>query len=144
VNEADLQVRNHVYRRFVETGSAPAVAELERELGTDVPSALRRLQDAHTLLLDETSGEIRMAHPFSAVPTPHTVEADGRSWYANCGLDTFGIAAALDTDAHISSICPDCGEALEIDVREGQPSPNDYVFHTVVSAGHWWDDIVFT
>ena len=144
MDETDLQIRSHVYRRFAGTGRAPAVAELEQEVGGDVRDALRRLQDAHALLLDPETGEILMAHPFSAVPTPHRVDAADGSWYANCGFDTFGIAAALETDAQISSSCPDCGDTLEIDVRDRQPIPNDYVFHTVVSAAHWWDDIVFT
>jgi Alkylmercury lyase len=144
MNEADLEVRNHVYRRFAEFGGAPTLAELEQEFGHAVAGALRRLHDAHALVLDAATGEIRMASPFSTVPTPHVVETNGRSWYANCGWDAFGIAAALHADAQISSTCPDCGDAIEINVRDEQPTPNDYLFHTVVSAAHWWDDIVFT
>jgi hypothetical protein len=144
VDDADLRVRNHVYGRFGKLGRPPTLAELADELGGDVTDALRRLQDAHAVVLDAATGEIRMAAPFSAVPTPHRVEAGGRTWYANCGWDAFGVAAALDADAHISSTCADCGETLEIDVRDQRPDPNDYVFHTVVSAAHWWDDIVFT
>jgi hypothetical protein len=144
MDERDIAVRNHVYRRFVELGRAPTLAELERELGGDVAGALRRLHDAHALVLEPEGKAIRMANPFSAVPTPHRVEADRRSWYANCGWDAFGVAAALDADAHISSTCPDCGEAIEIDVRDRRPVPEEHVFHVLVPAEHWWDDIVFT
>ncbi|MGB2875201.1 MAG: organomercurial lyase [Gaiellaceae bacterium] len=138
MDERDLQLRNEVYRRFAELGRAPTAAEL----GAD-EAALRRLHDAHALVLGP-DGEILMANPFSAVPTPHRVEAAGRSWYANCAWDAFGIPAALGTDAHISTSCPDCGEAIEIDARDKRPQPSDDVFHVLRPARHWWDDIVFT
>jgi hypothetical protein len=144
VEHADLAIRNYVYRRFVELGRAPTRAELERELGPDVDAALRRLHDAHALVLDATTAEIRMANPFSAVPTPHSVDALGRSWYANCAWDAFAIAAALGTDADVSSTCPDCAEGIEIIVRDAKPQPDDAVFHVLVPAARWWDDIVFT
>jgi hypothetical protein len=146
VNERDIQVRNYVYRRFVELGRAPTFAELQDELGDpgETEAALRRLHDAHALVLERDRPEIRMANPFSAVPTPHRVEAGGRSWYANCGWDAFGIPAALGVDGHISSACPDCGAPIEIDVHDRRPSPDEHVFHVVVPAERWWDDVVFT
>jgi hypothetical protein len=144
MEERDLHVRNHVYRGFVELGRAPTFVELQDELGADVEAALRRLQDAHALVLEPDRLEIRMANPFSAVPTPFLVEADGRSWYGNCAWDAFGIPAALHVDGHISSACPDCGEPIEIDIRARKPIPDEHVFHVVVPAEHWWDDIVFT
>ena len=85
-----------------------------------------------------------MANPFSAVPTPHRIEADGRSWYGNCAWDAFGIPAALHVDGHVSSTCLDCGETIEIEIRNEHPIPDTYVFHVAVPAAHWWDDIVFT
>jgi hypothetical protein len=144
INDHDLQVRNHVYRRFVELGRAPTLAELADELGPDVEPALRRLHDAHALVLESDRPEIRMANPFSAVPTPYRVEAGGRSWYANCAWDAFGIPAVLHVDGHISSACPDCGEPIEIDVRDRRAVPDEHVFHVVVPAERWWADIVFT
>jgi alkylmercury lyase-like protein len=135
----DLELRNIVYRRFVELGRAPTL----EELGTDEAS-LRRLHDAHWLVLESDRPEIRMANPFSAIPTRYRVEADGRSWFANCAWDAFGIPAALGVDGHISSSCPDCGAAIEIDVIGGRPGPATDVFHVLVPARHWWDDIVFT
>jgi hypothetical protein len=147
VNELDLGVRRHVYRRFVELGRAPTLAELRDELGLDdVEAELRRLHEAHALVLEPGSGEIRMANPFSAVPTPYRVEAGGRSWYANCAWDAFGIPAALHVEGHVTAACPDCREPLEIDLggsHEG-PTPDDQIFHVLVPAAHWWDDIVFT
>ncbi len=85
-----------------------------------------------------------MANPFSAVPTRFSVQAGGRGWYANCAWDAFGICAALHVDGHISTTCPDCEEPLEIDVIDEQPSTTSLLFHSLVLAAQWWDDIVFT
>jgi hypothetical protein len=95
-------------------------------------------------VLEPDRAEIRMANPFSAVPTPHRVQAGGRSWFGNCAWDAFGIPAALHVDGHVSSTCPDCGEPIEIEIRNERPIPDEHVFHVAVPAAHWWDDIVFT
>jgi hypothetical protein len=147
MDERDLALRNHVYRRFVELGRAPTISEIAGELGLspmEAEAGLRRLHDAHALVLERDRPEIRMANPLSAVPTPHRVEAGGRTWYANCAWDAFGIPAALGVDGHISSSCPDCGEAIELDVVEQRPEPDRDVFHVPVPARSWWADIVFT
>ena len=144
MDEGDLRIRNHVYRRFVELGRAPTFAELKDELGDDVGPALRRLHDAHALVLEPDRTEIRMANPFSAVPTPYRVEADGRSWYGNCAWDAFGICAALHVDGRVQTACPDCGEPIGIEVRDERPDDESLLFHCLVPAAHWWDDIVFT
>jgi hypothetical protein len=95
-------------------------------------------------VLDSSGDEIRMASPFSAVPTAYRVEAAGRWWYANCAWDAFGVCAALGTDGRIESSCPDCGEAISVGVVRGKPDDEKLVFHCLVPASTWWDDIVFT
>ena len=142
----DLAIRNATYRRFVELGRAPTVDEVGEAIGTspsEVGATWKRLHDAHALVLDP-AGALRMANPFSAVETPHRVAAAGRSWFANCGWDAFGIGAALHVDSHITTTCPDCGESIEIDVRGGRPIRADAVWHCLVPARDWWSDIGFT
>jgi hypothetical protein len=146
MNESDLELRNRIYRRFAETGAAPRATQLADELGQPVDeteAALRRLHDAHALVLEPGRLEILMLNPFSCVPTPYRVEATGRWWYANCGWDAFGILAALEVDGHISSSCPDCAEPIELDVRDGRPTREEHIFHVLLPAARWWDDIVF-
>ena len=103
----------------------------------------RRLHAAHALVLDGAGREIRMANPFSAVPTAYRVHAAGRRWYANCAWDAFGICAALHVDGRIESSCPDCGEPLAVGVTAGAPDDASLLFHCLVPARLWWDDIVF-
>jgi Alkylmercury lyase len=147
MDDGDLRIRNHVYHRFVETQRAPGVDDVARELSLsrdEAEAALRRLHDAHALVLEQDRPELLMLNPFSCVPTPHRVQAAGSWWYANCGWDAFGILAALGADGRVTSSCPDCAEPIEIDVRDGRPTTDEHVFHVLVPAAQWWDDIVFT
>jgi DNA-binding GntR family transcriptional regulator len=87
MDERDLRVRNHVYRRFVELGRALRLDELATELRLseeETRAALNRLHEAHALVLERDRAGIRMLNPFSAIPTPHRVHGGGRWWFANC------------------------------------------------------------
>jgi hypothetical protein len=137
-----LELRNRTYAAFVELGRAPAARELGDEAA--VVAGWRELHEAHALVLNPATDELRMANPFSAVPTAYRVQADGRWWYANCAWDAFGVLGALDVDGRIESSCPDCGEPYGIEVSSRAIDRPDLLFHCLVPAAHWWDDIVFT
>ena len=143
---SDLAVRNATYRLFAELGRAPTVDEVAAATGepsAKVGSAWQRLHDAHALVLD-SDGRLRMVNPFSAVETPHRVEARGRTWFANCGWDAFGIGVVLRADSTIHTTCPDCGDAIDVEVRGYRPLDPSPVFHVLVPARDWWSDIGFT
>ena len=148
MDELDLRIRNHLYASFVGDGRAHTAAETAAELGLDLEraeAAYRRLHDAHALVLQPGSTEIRMLNPFSAVETPPRVETAGRSWYANCAWDALGIPAALGADGVVRSACADCGEPLRLEVRDGElVDGRDLLVHFAVPARAWWDDIGFT
>ena len=137
MDDRDLELRNLTYRAFVELGRAPAAGELGLDRD-DVVAGWRRLHDAHALVLEPGGDEIRMANPFSAVPTAYRVQADGRPWFGNCAWDAFGICAALDVDGRIEH-----GDIV-VEVRDRQPDDESLVFNCLVPAAHWWDDIVYT
>jgi hypothetical protein len=146
MDAADIALRNATYAAFVDLGRAPSAAEVGRANGLSevaVREGWRRLHDGHALVLDE-SGQIRMANPFAAQPTPFRVEAAGRSWFANCAWDAFGIGAALKADSTIHAECADCRTTLDIVVRDGRPDDTALVFHVLVPAVSWWDDIGYT
>jgi hypothetical protein len=147
VEARDIALRNATYGLFVGRGHAPSADEVAGREGTTVDEVIagwRRLHDAHAIVLDPLTDTLIMANPFSGVPTPHVAEADGRRWYANCAWDAFGICAALHTDGRIQTSCRDCGDPLEITLRDGRPDNESLVFHCLVPAARWWDDIVFT
>ena len=147
MDPGDLRLRNLTYGLFVELGQAPRAEEVAGRGGRreeDVRDAWGRLHDQHALVLAADDGSLRMANPFSGVPTAHVVEADGRRWYANCAWDAFGICAALHTDGRIETSCRDCGDPLGIEVRDGLPDDETLLFHCLVPAARWWEDIVHT
>jgi hypothetical protein len=147
MNEDDVALRNLTYGRFVELGRAPTAAEIAADARLDeaeVMTGWERLQAEHALVLSPVTGDIRMASPFSGVPTAHRVQAAGRWWYGNCAWDAFGICAALHDDGRIETSCPDCGEAVKIAVRDQCPDDESLFFHCLIPATQWWDDIVLT
>jgi hypothetical protein len=123
------------------------VEELSSLLNTteqQVQGALTNLAEAHMMVLQSDGGEILMAQPFSAVPTPFLVETAQFSCYANCIWDGLGVAAMLHQDVHIQTSCADCGQALELQVIGGEVRGPDGVIHFAPPARRWWADIVFT
>jgi hypothetical protein len=147
VEQTDVVLRNATYSLFVELGGAPTAVDVADRLKLDraeVVAGWRRLHDAHVLVLDQRTDEIRMANPFSAVPTAYRVRAGGKSWFANCAWDAFGICAALRSDGTIDTSCPDCREAISVHVVGERPDDQTLVFHCLVPASRWWDEIAFT
>ena len=142
MNEADLELRRRTYAAFVDLGRAPAPEELGPR--DEVVAGWRRLHDEHALVIDPGADELRMANPFSAVPTDYRVSAGGRLWYANCAWDAIGICAALHLDGRIETSCADCGERIAIELHDQAPDDASLLFHCLVPAAHWWDDIFFT
>ena len=147
MDQAEIDLRNATYSMFVELGRAPTTADVGNRLRldrTEVVAGWRRLHDSHALVLNQHTDEIRMANPFSAVPTAYRVSAGGRSWYANCAWDAVGIGAALHVDGMIETSCPDCAEAISLHVVDELPNDETLLFNCLVPAWRWWDDIVFT
>lgn len=146
--QLDTKVKLAIYRIIAETGSAPNSADVAQTTALAEEEVLGAFARLHTkrLLVPEPGDptRIRMAPPFSGVPTAFPVEAKGKRYYANCVWDAYGIAAALHSDAVSHASDGHTGEPLALEVKNGQPVPRPYVAHFAVPAAHWWDDIVFT
>ena len=147
MDAADLDLRQTTYRLVVDLGRVPTAEDVAGHTGVDVADVRAgwgRLHAAHAVVVDATGDELRMANPFSAVPTAYRVWSNEQWWFANCAWDAFGICAALDVDGRVETACADCGEPIEVDVVDRRPVPDDAVFHCLVPATRWWDDIGFT
>ena len=145
--ELDLEAKLAIYRHFAAVGTRPSVNDIAGQVGVTVPQAreiFARLRAQRVLVLEADTESIRMAPPFSGVPTQHRVTADGVTFYANCAWDALGIPAALRRPATVHSRCEQSLQPLELPVSEDGPEPSDWLFHCVVPASKWWDDIVFT
>lgn len=143
----DWTVRNAIYATIREHGMAPTVTETAATLGLTpdtVRAAFERLHEGHALFLSPVSRDIRMAHPFSCVPTPFRVESGNRAYWANCAWDSLGIPAALHADARISARIGDDGEPVQFFIAGGRVQGWDGVVHFPLPFQRWYDDLIET
>lgn len=170
----DVRVKLGIYRHFAETGRRPSLAEVAARVGADaapdagagarsdtgsgpdagahvdvgdVRDAYARLRAQRVLVLEADGASIRMAPPFSGVPTQHIVDSGGVRYFANCAWDSLGIPAALRRPATVHSRCEQSFEPFDLQVGLDGPGLTEaggWVFHCLVPAAKWWDDIVFT
>ena len=144
----DTTVKLHIYRVIAETTRAPTSLEVAQALNCsteEVEAAFQRLYQKRLLVLEPgDNSRIRMAPPFSGVKTPFRVEAGGKSYYAPCAWDSLGISAALHSDVDIFAADGFTGEAMSLQVRDGNPVPEECVIHFAVPAARWWEDIIYT
>ena len=145
--EFDTRVKTAVYRRVVETARAPGVAEIAAALAApldEVRGAYRRLFGRRVLFLEADGETIRMAPPFSGVPTQHRVRVGDRTYFANCSWDSFGIPAALHAEGEVESRCEQTLSPIRLRVGREGPEPGPAVAHFAVPAPKWWADLVYT
>ncbi len=143
----DRSIRLHVFGRVAETGHVPAPAEIASALGRpreDVDAGLLRLAAGRVLILAPGTTNIWAANPFSAVPSAFRVAARGRTYWGVCVWDALGIPAALHADATVDAQCGDCGERLQLEVRDGALVRSEGVVHFGVPAARWWENIAFS
>jgi len=142
----DDDVRVFVYRFMVDNRRPPMPAEIGTALGVgsaEVEDALRRLADAHVLVLAPGTPYIWLANPLSALPSPFPVTVRGARYYGICIWDALGVIAMLGDEGSLTTPCPDCGDELTLRVGGGRIEHSDYVVHYAVPAARWWDDIGF-
>jgi Alkylmercury lyase len=124
------------------------VKEVADALGLDearVADSFRRLDQAHAIVLEPGTLEVWMANPLSARPTGFRVRtADERSYFGTCAWDGPGVLAMLGVDGTVSTVCHDCDEPLEMEVRDGELRSIEAVAHFAVPAARWWEDIGHT
>ena len=145
--DPDTQVKMAIYRHFAETGRRPSPVEVAELVGSDIGTVLdayARLRAQRVLALEPDGQSIRMAPPFSGVPTQHVVIAGVKQYFANCAWDSLGVPAALHLPAEVHSRCEQSGEPLLLKVGLDRPEPSEWLFHCLVPAAKWWEDIGFT
>ena len=142
------RVKMAVYRHFADTTRAPTAGELAGPLGisaNEVGAAFTALRASRVLFLEPDGVTIRMAPPFSGVPTQHEVEVERRALLRELRV---GLArhprGAQVRRATVHSRCEQTHEPLRLDVALDGPAASDWLFHCLVPAAQWWDDIVFT
>jgi hypothetical protein len=141
-------IRLHVLRTAMDTTAVPSASETAASLrisDEQAVEAYRHLSEGHVYVLEpRDSTRLRMANPFSAVPTAFKVEASGKSYYGNCVWDGLGIVSLMGGSGQLTTRCPDCGETLTLGVSDRALVHEEGVVHFSIPAAYWWDDIIYT
>ncbi len=151
-------VRAFVYQHLADTTQAPSVDKTARHLNISNKEAGKiytELNNRHAFFLEPGTLTIRMANPFSAIPTDFKVHANGKTYFANCAWDMLGIPAALHCDATIDAVFTESNESVQLEIRGGQIAlggvlaagdggSSEMLVHFPLPFSRWYDDLVFT
>ena len=106
-----------ILRTFLQRGGPIPVEDI---IAASSGAAPDTLHDAFVALDDEDlirvrAGQIDIAYPFSATPTPFRVRlSGGRERYACCATDALGLAPMVGEPVEIASSCHHCGDPLKL------------------------------
>ncbi len=130
--EEDL-VRRTLIAFYGESGRVPSAVEIAvaaRLEQAETEAALEALRARDLVVLDDESGAITGAYPFTERDTGHRVRLGPVTLNAMCAVDALGAGAMFARDCEIDSTCRQCaapirvttagnGEDLEIAEPEG-------------------------
>ncbi len=146
-DERDWAVRAAVFGHIVAHGRPPDVAETAAAMGlpdAEVAAAYDRLHGRHALFLEPGTHTVRIANPFSGVPTPYRVQVGARAYWANCAWDALGIPAALGADAAIVAALPNGDGTAALAVVGEAVRGDGEVVHLPLPFRRWYDNLVET
>lgn len=150
------QVRHFVYNRFADTTHPPSVNDTAEHFNISNEEAgelYRELHNRHAFFLEPETLTIRMANPFSGIPTDFKVHANGKTYYANCAWDMLGIPAALHADAVIEAVCTESNDSVRLAIKNGNIAQDialenggssSLLVHFPLPFARWYDDLAFT
>lgn len=141
------QIRHFVYNHFADTTHAPSVDVTAAHFNISIEEAgeyYQELHNRHAFFLEPETLTIRMANPFSGIPTDFKVHANGKTYYANCAWDMLGIPAALHCDAVIDAKFTESNDPVQLEIKDGDVTNSELLVHFPLPFAHWYDDLVFT
>jgi hypothetical protein len=147
ISDFDLQVRYQIYRFFADHCTAPSYQQIAGLLNAEnqnVRASFHKLHERHMIFLEPNSDSIRIANPFSAIPTKFRVTSGNKQWWANCAWDSLGIAAALKIDVQIQARYPDTQETVDLQVNHGRVDGKNHIVYFPLPCAQWYDDLIFT
>ena len=148
LDSTERRIRLYIYEFILRSDRCPTLNEISLEADL-IPLAtervLQELEVTHSaIVLSPGSGNIWLADPFAALPTPYPVISGSHQWFGMCVWDALGILVVADRDGHAPSLCPVSGDALELRVEGGTLASSEGVVHFAVPAASWWENIGFT
>ena len=144
------QVRAFVYNHLADTTLPPSIEETAQHFNISIKESgtlYRELHNRHALFLRPETLTIRMANPFSGIPTDFRVHTNGKTYFANCAWDMLGIPAALSlrSDVLIEAVCAESNESVQLEIRDGEIISRELLkIHFPLPFARWYDDLLFT
>jgi hypothetical protein len=150
------QIRHFVYQHLADTTHPPSVVDTAHRFNISTDEAgeyYKEQNNRHAFFLEPETLNVRMAWPFSAIPTDFKVHADGKTYFANCAWDMLGIPVVLQKDAVIEAVCTESNETVQLEVKDGQImksrseakwTNNQLLVHFPLPFARWYDDLTFT
>ena len=118
--EEDL-VRRTLLTLYGELGRAPSSVEIAVAAGLEqnqIESALAALRRRDLVVLDDESGAVKGAYPFTEGKTGHRVNFAETELNAMCAVDALGAGAMFTSDCEIESSCRHCGAPVRVTTAE--------------------------
>ena len=134
-------VRLFIYQHITEKERPPTVAETAARFQFSIDRAreiYKELHQRHAIFLDPGTANIRIANPYSAIPTTFRVHTHRHSYWANCAWDAFGIPAMLSADARIETVCADNQQAVNIGIEQGRIQAEAIFRQLGLTAPFWY------
>lgn len=134
----DRELHRSVLRAFLD-GHAPDGRDIRRrasELDVDLDAALAELERRGALWVDRETGAVRVAYPFSGVPTVHevTIVRTGARAFAMCAVDALGIPFMAGEPTIVRSRDPIGGEPIQVSIDPAGSHSWDPAATTVIAA----------
>ncbi len=146
LSKDDEAVRGALTKLIAQIGHAPTLEQIgalmDRSVA-EVESSLRRLSEAHALLLHPGSVRPWAVHPFALAPGSCWVRTPTRGYWANCLYCGLGVAAALKCDAVVTTRYGGEEDTVQYEVTSGKVLPSNDLFHLSTPPRQWWDNVVF-
>ena len=119
---ADYSARENLVRRttialYGASGRAPSSVEIAAAARLDqgqTEAALDALSRRDLVVLDEESGAVKGAYPFTERDTGHRVRLGAKVLNAMCAIDALGTGAMFASDCEIDSTCRQCGAPIRV------------------------------
>jgi hypothetical protein len=147
------RTHHFILETFVERGYAPHYTEVAKRFGVPPEEGKALLHSVVKtglpLWLHPGTDLIASFAPFSNVPTQYRISVDGRpGWFGQCGFESLALCWVFPGQSvQIDSPCLDCGEPLQVVVRDGiieSRAPEGIVCYVDVPIRQWSQDWTYT